>query len=483
MTEGAPPAPPPATVRRVRTFQDVAAAKNLTKDSNDQERIVLSQSNWLPPPIVIPSHVPSQGGPGALKHPPPMSGPLQTPPMDWSLKRCVKFLSDQPFLLHKQATAASRRDVLLAERCFVSGGLLPLKLTTGSASQLSPQVQQLIAACMSWQFPQDCLKTPEGAGGVLEAIARRSSWQESLCSLYDAFRNGECPFFYITYRSAPGGDAHLLEKRGDYKGRPLCTVFFGASGINGRKRVHALMTRSTVGLRTLFKQQGIGFEMPLMIGGSNKENFPQKANQGITSNGGEGTRSLLIFNGVLQVHALFDFILNRGVSNAAGLFGDGDSDLPLLLSPVHFTNASLHKYHLECIETKWNHQLEVKGNGAPIPPWVVDRIFCVLCNANDDGGGDSNGRTITLMCDSRTDTGALNWYDDDGNSSTEEQSHNRTAAIETISQNDNSFFACAKEHVRWKRCCAGLNTVALREIKFSDGAYTIAKTTEKVAPT
>ncbi len=42
-------------------------------------------------------------------------------------------------------------------------------------------------------------------------------------------------------------------------------AFFGAAGLGGRPRLHALLTRSTAGLRTLLSGgQGLGFVAPLL---------------------------------------------------------------------------------------------------------------------------------------------------------------------------------------------------------------------------
>ena len=47
--------------------------------------------------------------------------------------------------------------------------------------------------------------------------------------------------------------------------RHAFAAFFGAAGVGGRRRLHALLTRSSAGLRALLERQlGLGFEAPLM---------------------------------------------------------------------------------------------------------------------------------------------------------------------------------------------------------------------------
>ena len=50
----------------------------------------------------------------------------------------------------------------------------------------------------------------------------------------------------------------------------------------------------------------------------------------------DGSQSLLVFEGAVRVHGLFDFLLNESFRS----HGD-ECDVPLLLAPVQFAQASL----------------------------------------------------------------------------------------------------------------------------------------------
>lgn len=117
-------------------------------------------------------------------------------------------------------------------------------------------------------------------------------------------------------------------------------AFFGAAGVGGRRRMHALLTRSTAGTRALLQQGlGLGFAAPLMPGGGEVA-----AEDGPGSS--DSTQSMLAFEGALRVHGLFDFLLNESWR----LHGD-ECDVPLLLAPTQFLHGSLraHQPKVWCV--------------------------------------------------------------------------------------------------------------------------------------
>lgn len=111
-------------------------------------------------------------------------------------------------------------------------------------------------------------------------------------------------------------------------------AFFGASGVCGRQRVHAILTRSTAGARALLQNSKLGFAAPLMPEGVACENSDDPA--------ASGTQSMLLFEGGVRVHGLFDFLLNESWR----LLGDA-CDVPLLLSPVPFLLGTLRAHDVK----------------------------------------------------------------------------------------------------------------------------------------
>ena len=168
--------------------------------------------------------------------------------------------------------------------------------------------QRYLAALHSWQFPADPWRQPATGAAKLrapspEVVQRRQDWQAAFASLYDALRSGACDaFYYISPEVGAcacgvcGGCGCWLSGR---RLRAACTlqlqqllpvhllagcpprltslpllpqgtkkpfaVFFGAAGVGGRPRLHALLTRSTSGLRALMGSgMALGFAAPLM---------------------------------------------------------------------------------------------------------------------------------------------------------------------------------------------------------------------------
>jgi hypothetical protein len=92
----------------------------------------------------------------------------------------------------------------------------------------------------------------------------------------------------------------------------------------------------------------------------------------------DGSQSLLVFEGGLRVHGLFDFLLNESFRS----HGD-ECDVPLLLAPAQFAHASLQAAAPRALGPsdardpgRAQHRLELRG--AALTPWVLDRLGAVL---------------------------------------------------------------------------------------------------------
>lgn len=297
---------------------------------------------------------------------------------------------------------------------------------------------------MTWQFPQNPLpqtiipptttastsnsnisRSDSGFASQHTAFQRHKEWQDSFSSLYDAFRNGTCDAFYLI-------SPHTLPGTNTQKTKPFA-ILFRAASIAGHPRMHAIMSRSTAGLRAKLQQSGIGFEAPLLHGADDFAYNPSNGGAGAPRDGtaeplssiSEGTRSALLFRGALRVHGLFDFLLNYAASS---LTAPG-CDVPILMAPVQFTNANVKKFHVEASVGMHAgsavHCLEIKGggsgygggtgggnmvatngpgaHGAIVPMWVVDRVLNTLSMAQQG--------TTTCYAEVTHDTVAFNHYE------------------------------------------------------------------------
>lgn len=330
--------------------------------------------------------------------------------------------------------------------------------------------QRLFSAAMSWQYPQNpqppAASRPVDTTLPAHVLRRRQDWQEGLCSLYDALRAGQCAAFYIVSPQLPTG-----------VGKQPFSVLFGAAGVGGRSRVHAVMGRSTPGVREILRKSGVEFDAPIMGAG-------RKA--GGVGFGAEGTRSMLVFEGALRVHALFDFLLNRVFE-----LSDEICDVPLLLSPVQFTHAAVKKYTFSGAtvtalgtntaatapksRSKGNgaatpmptsYQLEIKGGGC-IPGWVSDRVLRVLSSSQGDAG-------VTMTCDPLPASVALNWHT--------ESSHKEGCTTKGVFRWGGSGCLSEDEGERWCQVLYGLDTAAVKEVAFMQGTFKVVQTTPRLLP-
>jgi hypothetical protein len=298
---------------------------------------------------------------------------LAEPPMDWSLKTVLRLSSTGPLSVCEEVASASGSDQAEAMLAFVS--------RSGLAELTQPQA--MLAALMSFQYPLDprppvtqwagagpgapgggsggssklstsgsfsaAAEAKEATGG--EQRRRRQEWQSAFSSLYGAFRNGHCAAFYCV---SPEGSKQPF------------VALFAAAGVGGHRRIHALLTRSTPGLRTRLREGlGLHFREPLQRQGG--------------ADG--GTSSLLCFEGAQRVHGLFDFLLDEGLRMHGAA-----ADVPLLLAPTAFAYAAVVAARLDSLPRSQAGRHRVEVRGCPLlPGWVVDRVVGVLARVQQSG--------------------------------------------------------------------------------------------------
>lgn len=462
------------TARRLKTFQDVAAAAQRSQAA--APLMQLAQSDWMPP-VVAPTAMHSAAA-QAPANEGPLPPPSPTQPMDWSVKASVRFTSAQPFVVWEEARTAPRREgetyhhlstfgvfqvsvhgaynstkrallaspcraVIQAQRDFAScsgGGALSLQ-------------QRLIAAAMTWQFPHDPQPAVTGAAARARADAlrpRRLHWQTALASLYDSLRCGRCDAFYVTSPDMPAS-----------VGRKPFTVMFRAAGVGGHRRLHAVITRSTPGLRALLDQMAVGYEAPLLPGGAGSAGRDARMRPS-SSASAEGTRSMLVFEGALRVHGVLELLLSR----AFELHGDG-CDVPLLLAPTQFEHASL----VAC-------QVEAPGKalvlrGPHVPPWVADRVLSVL--------SETQAGVLTMACEPCCEAQALNWAprNKKRKADAEAEAEAEAPALDDFEAQQRGCLG-AGEAARWRRATPCLSGAAVKELTVTGGCFAITKLTSRV---
>ena len=501
----------------------------------------LSQSDWLPP-IMAPRPPRATGaGDGQTGQPASnaataaaaaaarLSGiELKEPPMDWSLKTSLRFTRAQPFNLVHLARTAPRSEgkfipfyyfnfsINLIFHCrekLTLQNSFPIFLLVIDAERsftacigdtdLSPH-HRLLAASMTWQYPQNPQPPAQSRPLVGTSVPshiqqRRKDWQESLCSLYDALRTGQCSAFYVVSPQLPSG-----------VGKHPFSIVFNVAGIKGSERVQAVMGTSSAGVRSLLKMQGVDFEAPLM---GNTSNTLNHGGRSANTTCDHTTRSMLVFSGALRVHALFDFLLNRAFTLL-----DTVCDVPILLAPIQFTHAAIKKFTLTMTNStsavaagkggaraKGNnnkstgantlHTLDVKGG--IIPGWVSDRLLRVLTSEESLGSTSEKERNttteagataVTMVSAPLPASAALNWHT---NTPSTSKHGKKKVSVQC-------FGGCVSENeaAQWCQTLEGLDTAAVREMKFiavgedtgkegeeqGRGTYQIVQATTRVLP-
>lgn len=349
--------------------------------------------------------------------------PCPYPIMDWTPCKHLKIVcppEQGAASLLNQVRSLPRNQVFYAESTCSSVNQIDFSILSDA--------QKLIAATVQWRFPQNGLSQ-----GVVKAMPkdvvnrRRHDWCEALCSIYDAYRAGKesCPVFYVKSPEYHQGRSNSFHY----------TAMFANSNINGRSRAHAVLSRSTQGFRNMLHKLGIGFESPLL-----KDPLASKD---------QGSRSVLLFEGAVRVHGLFDALINV-------LHTNDDCDVPLIISPVSFRNGSLERLRIK--ETHLNGgQTVLEMKEIFIPPWVISRLLVLMSSISTDG--------LDIRLSPVADAIPMNWGTGNG-------------AVCALDDEPNQ-----NDYMVWTRRVA-LSGVALEHMKYThkDGQFHCIKTTPLLAP-
>ncbi|XP_058105723.1 uncharacterized protein LOC131249153 [Magnolia sinica] len=323
-------------------------------------------------------------------------------------------------------------------------------------------------ALHSWTYPQSSLPasvisalTLSAARGETDFLLKRQlAWEDSFRSLYYLLRKNMCDIFYF------------------------CTsqfvVMFVGGDLSGKvkRSCNAYLSQSSRGLRSLLREHGIHFSMPLChseaeedteedlveLSEIEKHNLGQTRHLDSMSDVDNRSQSLLAFIGNENVHGLFDFLLNY----RSFLSSLTSIDVPALCSPVPFENASLHVPEVRCKEVKRANAVlhplgashmestgvcySVEIKDAILPPWTI----CGVCAAMG-----SEGRSFEASFVTEPISSGLN------------------IALDAVSlksdprpeSNKGSMESCNAFGIPEAAITPFLRSSSLRSLKYSDGSY------------
>ncbi|KAG0049063.1 hypothetical protein BGZ83_006070 [Gryganskiella cystojenkinii] len=307
-----------------------------------------------------------------------------TLPVDWTLKSSIFLNSSDTFAWCDGVTAM---DEIESMQLFISG------VKAGS----SPRVR-LLKAMHHWIYPTNTATTPQAQSinrllknaehlslaeksSVSEMFSRTAEWRQAFKSVYQACRNGACPYFYYVGSS--------------------WTVLFQHGSVSTSGDLEAILTNSTPGLRKVLVEEEIPFiRLPDAGGKTAVHNFSSKHDlegfgdedqESKSSTSGstfklpvqEELSNTLLFRGQVEVQGLFSYLLNLKTSFEDGFMYSS----PTLITNVPFLHAALRRNTVsKCRLVSKNvegtdimqREYRIEIRGTLLPTSVKD--LCGICN-------------------------------------------------------------------------------------------------------
>uniref|UniRef100_A0A1B6ECR0 Protein downstream neighbor of son homolog n=1 Tax=Clastoptera arizonana TaxID=38151 RepID=A0A1B6ECR0_9HEMI len=177
----------------------------------------------------------------------------KVPPVDWTLRTKVRFMSKKPFAWNENLRTCE-------EASGITGFVRCLDTEPSATSSLdSSPSARFHQCCLVWQHPilpwlelyprtgktqkltDSKIPPVTGQPGIRESLQR--DWEESFRSLYQLVRARQCPYFYLL--------THTF------------SCLFRAAGICGHPTINALISPTSRGFRQILKDEDIEFTMPL----------------------------------------------------------------------------------------------------------------------------------------------------------------------------------------------------------------------------
>lgn len=330
-------------------------------------------------------------------------------PLDLTLKTTMRVLSTSSVNWFHRLTNCGTSNGLSQ---FTSVGCT--SKSTGCTSEPTSNCQSTNPrTCHSWVHPQSILPRSVIAalttapGGQMDFLSnRQQAWEDSFRCLYYMLRKKTCKIFYVCTEQ-------------------FVVMFVGiCSPKETKSSCLAYVSQSTTNLRSLLKEHGASFSMPLChskveeaaaedlveLSEMEKYNIGQARAMQTMTGIDNSPQSLLMFTGNKGIHALYDFLLNYRFFLTSITGGD----VPLLYSPVAFENAALSAPVVRCRQLRKADYISLQQkdsdmdsapcsdsssgisysieiNDVYLPPWVISGI----CNAMLSNGVDFQASFVT----------------------------------------------------------------------------------------
>ncbi|KAF9283311.1 hypothetical protein BGZ68_005448 [Mortierella alpina] len=281
-------------------------------------------------------------------------------PLDWSLKSSLSITSRDSLFWCDQGTSLDDIEALqhFLSGCASAGGH---ESRVRQSKLLSPRTR-LLSACYHWSYPTNNPTVPQAQSvskmlknsgnmssgeknNITDLFSRSSEWKQAFTALYQTCRHGACPYFY-------------------YVGRAWTILFqHGSESTSGQ--IEATLTSSTPGLRKVLEDEEIKFlRLPTMGGKVTIHSLSSKhdlerlddESDSLTKTpfqmpSKEDLSDTLLFQGQVDVHGLFGYLLNLKTSYEDGFLYQS----PTLIAGVPFVHAALKRSQMTKCKTISKH--------------------------------------------------------------------------------------------------------------------------------
>ncbi|KAF7804199.1 protein downstream neighbor of Son-like [Senna tora] len=334
--------------------------------------------------------------------------PGHNAPLDLTLKTSMRVVSSSMNWIHRSVTGSIVPQFPFQDSTFKGQNMSGHSHLTSNSLGFK--------VLHSWMYPQSILPSSlisvlssSTADGVeLEFLRKRQvAWEESFRDLYYMLRKNACAIFYVCTSQ-------------------FVVMFTGSDGSDrSRSSCNAYISQSTRGLRSLLKEHDVCFSMPLSrskveqvatedlveLSEIENHNLGQTRRLSSFSDVDNTPESLLAFSGNMNVHALYDLLLNyRSIfTSLSGM------DVPVLCSPVPFQNAAVSSPDIKCMEMRRAEHIAASCEGSNwkdvelaqgssdgiccsieirdtfLPPWII----CGICSLMGSEGRNFEASFVT----------------------------------------------------------------------------------------
>ncbi|KAK4380679.1 hypothetical protein RND71_002541 [Anisodus tanguticus] len=400
--------------------------------------------------------------------------PCKMTPLDLTMKTNIRVVSSSSINWFHRLINCGTSNVVArftsSVKCFTSQKKACLSEVTSDSQAIN------LMSLHSWMYPQSplppsvisALTLSASAGGQLDFLSERQlAWQDSFRSLYYMLRKNVCSIFYVCTAQ------FVIMFTSSYSEENGCVC-------------NAYISQSTRGLRSLLKEHDVSYSMPLChsnleelsteelveLSEIEKQNLGQTRRRSAMSDVDNRPDSLLAFTGNMNVHSLYDFLLNYRylLTSLTGV------DVPVLYSPIPFENAALTAPEVRCKEVRRIDQVALHGMESNVACEPNQQPSSGMCYSVEIKGRYLTPWVTSAICDAFSS----NSTSFEASFITEPASVNLNASLSVTGKCSDPEVSATEALDKGSICfgipntkfCSQINSGFLKGLKYNGGSYT-----------